>query len=434
MANVWDEDDGLREEAEAESKKFLHSLRTGNGNGHDDDDQIVSEQLEPLAITAIPPRPWSYGHFLLAGCASVIGAVDGGGKGAMAVAIALSMITGKELLGERVWRTGPVVIVSYEDDKMEWRRRIASACLHYGVDYDSVCSNFHFLWRPRSQIAFAARLANARGDSKIGFPDSEAIIAHLNRIKPALFIVDPFNRAHALEDGNSNVMIALVAGEISRIAAATGCAALVLHHLRKGATGEADDLMGATALRSTFRAARILVRMTRDEAEGFNLPPTEAWRYSRIASTKENYTRPEHARWYRLDSVELGNTAVDPTYPDGDNVQVSTPWTPPDAFEGLSKTAIADIFAAFRDGPGDGEFYSAHPQSTFNAATVIVERSGKNTDEAWRILNKWKETGVIGTADYWSNAKRKRRARIIVDEAKARDILGALYRTPEGPP
>src|SRR5262249_41764711 len=155
------------------------------------------------------------------------------------------------------------------------------------------------------QVTFAARITDARGERVIGFPDSEAIVAHLQRIGAVLLIVDPFNRAHTLEDGNSNVIIALVAGEIARIAKITGVAALVLHHLRKGSSGEIDDLMGATALRATFRAARILARMSKSEAEGFDLPPAEAWRYSRIASTKENHTKPERARWYVLESVEL---------------------------------------------------------------------------------------------------------------------------------
>jgi hypothetical protein len=53
--------------------------------------------------------------------------------------------------------------------------------------------------------------------------------------------------------------------------------------------------MGATALRSTFRSTCILARMTRDEAEGFKLPPAEAWRYSCIANTEENCTPPVRA-------------------------------------------------------------------------------------------------------------------------------------------
>ena len=409
-----------------------HGGGTGAGTRHQDE-PILCEQLEPLPITSIPPRTWAYGHFLLFGHASVLGAVDGGGKGGHAVAIALSMITGRELLGEKVWRTGPVVIVTYEDDKMEWRRRIAAACLHYGIDYDSVIRSFYFISRPRSRISFAARIGNAGDGSKIGFPDSEAIIAHLKAIRPALFIVDPFNRAHALEDGNSNVMIALVAGEISRIAAETLVAAMVLHHLRKGSTGQLDDLMGATALRATFRATRILVGMTREEAEGFELPTAEAWRYSKIASTKANYTPPETARWYVSDSVKLGNIDVDPTYPEGDSIAVIATWNPPDAFEGLSRSAIAEILTALRTGPEPGEFYTKHRNANERwAGWPIVKISSKSTAEAARIIKAWlKSSTLIEDEKYLSPKTRKYTGRIVVNEGKAAAILGSLYRPPE---
>ena len=151
-----------------------------------------------------------------------------------------------------------------------------------------MCQSFYFITSPRSQITFAARLASPRSDSKIGFPDSEAVIRHLKVIKPALFIVDQPGACARTQKFQRHDRP--VAGEISRISAETGATALVLYHLHKGSTGEIDDLMGATALRSTFRSTRILARMTRDEAQGFKLPPAEAWRYSRIASTKENYT------------------------------------------------------------------------------------------------------------------------------------------------
>lgn len=423
---------------EGDGKKELDPTRLFNRDDADEPEPICCKQLDPPAIADIKPRPWAYGHFLLSGAAAVLGAVDGGGKGQHAVAIALSMITGHELLGEKVWRTGPVVIVTYEDDEDEWTRRIAAACLywqqhgHPDLDFEAVARQFHFLYRDREQITFAARIANARGDRVIGFPDSAAIITYLNRIQPALFIVDPFNRAHALEDGNSNVMIALVAGEISRIAKATGVAALVLHHLRKGSSGEVDDLMGATSLRATFRSTRILARMTKNEAEGFNLPAAEAWRYSRVASTKENYTPPERARWYVIASVKLGNTDVDPTYPDGDSVGVIATWSSPDAFEGLGKSVIAEIFKAFRAGPGEGEFYSAHGSAKFKATDIIARQSGKTPEVARRILATWKKTGVVAENTY-TNAQRKERTRVTVNEDHARNILGSLYEPPEAP-
>ena len=108
-------------------------------------------------ISAIPPRQWAYGKFLLFGSAACIGAMDGGGKGMIATVMALAMITGYPLLGEKVWRTGPVAIISYEDDQDEWERRIAAACLllwqarlRYGLqDHDRAASSSSQAGRPR---------------------------------------------------------------------------------------------------------------------------------------------------------------------------------------------------------------------------------------------------------------------------------------------
>ncbi len=198
---------------------------------------------------------------------------------------------------------------------------------------------------PAREFRLAAQI---RGD--ITFPDGDAIIAHLKTIGAALLIIDPFNHAHTVEDGNNNVLIAKVAEEAARIASESSAAVLVLHHLRKGAAGDPDDLMGATSLRATFRSCRILARMTKQEAESFDLSPQQSWRYLRIAGSKGNYAPPtERASWYMLEGVDLNNPAD--IYADGDNVQMIINWQPPSAFEGVPFTDIAEIFAkllAFR--------------------------------------------------------------------------------------
>ncbi|HVC62385.1 MAG TPA: AAA family ATPase [Acetobacteraceae bacterium] len=174
--------------------------------------------LECVTIPAtgapnIPPRPWAYGRFLLFGSAAVLGAVDGGGKGAIATVMALAMITGEPLLGERVWRPGPVVIVSYEDDEDEWHRRVAAACIHYRCDYATVLAGIHFVRKPGHRVSFGTIV-----DGAIQFPDSAQIEKKIAEIGAALLIIDPFNHAHNLDDGNNNVMVAKVAGEMARIA------------------------------------------------------------------------------------------------------------------------------------------------------------------------------------------------------------------------
>jgi len=311
------------------------------------DDFLVCKAPEPHTIASIPPRTWAYGRYLLFGSASALGGIDGAGKGAIALVMALSFITGRALLGEHVWRKGPVAIITYEDDETEWRRRIAAACIHYGIDYESVIGSFHFIWRPGFRVCLAAPSFRS---NTVMFPDGDAIIRHLKHISAVLLMVDPFNHAHALEDGNSNAMVAKVAGELTRIAQESATATLVLHHLRKGATGDPDDLMGAVALRATFRSVRIIARMLAEQAKQLSLPPTQAWRYTRISGSKENYAPPpELTTWYKLESIELDNGAD--IYGEGDNVQVATLWQAPDTFEGLLRSKIAEIFAAVRSPP-----------------------------------------------------------------------------------
>lgn len=396
-------------------------------NGPDPEAPLLCEPLAPHSISSIPPRPWAYGYYLLFGSAAVLGAVDGGGKGAMAVVIALAHITGRPLVGERVWRTGPVAIITYEDDQTEWCRRIAAACLHYKIDYEAAIGSFHFIHRPGSRICLAAQ--SIRGG--ITFPDGDAIIAHLKAIGAVLLIIDPFNLAHALEDGNNNALIAKAAGEASRIAAASSAAVLVLHHLRKGAIGDPDDLMGAVALRANFRSCRILARMTAD-AESLGLPIRQAWRYTRISGTKENYAPPpDLATWYRLESVPLHNGAG--LYLDGDNVQVTRSWTPPSAFDGISLALIAEIFATLRNEPPNapGEFYSPDRRAKRWGGNVIIAVTGKSDDDAARVIRTWIENKVLIKDDYHSPERSREVPRVTLNEAKAAEILEPLYTTPE---
>jgi hypothetical protein len=410
---------------------------TNNGTG-DGGGKVVCKRLEPHPINSIPPRTWAYSHFLLFGCASAIGAVDGGGKGAMAVAIALSMITGKPLLGERVWRKGPVAILTYEDDEDEWKRRIAAACLEYDVIYETVIDSFHFLYRDDGdRIRLAIPSPTGRG---VIFPDGAGIIAALNEIKPVLFLIDPFNHAHLLEDGNSNAMIAQVAGEVSRIAKATGVATLVLHHLRKSSTNDTtvDDLMGAVALRATFRSVRILARMVKKQADEMGIDPDEMWRYCRIAGSKENYAPPaSQTQWFKLESQDLPNGAG--IYVDGDNVQVLTPHKTIAAIDDMPKSVIAAIFAAIRTGPEPGELWHFIRQSKHRwAGKVISELADISEGEADIAIKAWlqdREDGPVFIKGHYDSPKHrlKKTGCIRLNETQAAKILEG-YREPSQRP
>ncbi|WP_428487216.1 AAA family ATPase [Rhodopila sp.] len=372
-------------------------------------------KLEPIGADRIPPRPWAYGSFLLFGSAAVIGAVDGGGKGAISVVMMLATITGRPLLGERIWRTGPVAIVSYEDDETEWHRRIAAACIHYQLDYDAVLRSVHFIHNPSGRVSFAASV-----DGFVTYPDGAAIIEQLKAIGAAMMLIDPFNHAHNLDDGNNNAMIAKVAGEMSRIARESDAAVLVLHHLRKGSAGNPDDLMGATSLRATFRSCRILARMTPEVAEKMNIP--DPWRYIRIAGSKENYAPPpEKASWFKLIGVPLNNATAE--YPDGDEIGVATVWQARPMFEGMDAAALASVFSVLRRSDHSPNKQAKH---TPWAGKPLMDIGGRAEREASRIIAAWIESGVLVKSKYYHDASKHSVERVTVDDAKAAEILAEI--------
>lgn len=400
-----------------------------NGNGHDHaandatPPALECSRLDPIGANKIPPRPWAYGKFLLFGSASVIGAVDGAGKGTIAAAMVIAFITGKPLLGERVWRTGPVGIISYEDDETEWHRRIAAACILFEVDYEYVIANLFFIHRRGGRVVFAERMLTG----KTLFPDGDEIIELLRSNSAVLLIVDPFNHAHAMDDGNNNVLIARVADEISRIAREAHVAALVLHHLRKGSNGSLDDLMGATSLRANFRGGcRILARMTTDEASKLNI--SDPWRYLRIGGVKTNYAPPpERATWFRLASVPLGNAAD--IYLEGDEIGVAEPWTPRPVFEGMDATTLRAVFEALRAKPHAPDTRAKYAPW---AGRPLIAAGGRAESEASRIVTAWRNSGLLVEDDCYRDVQRRKRITLALDEVKAGEILAGLEAATAG--
>jgi hypothetical protein len=383
-----------------------------DAGGPDPRPDLECSQLPYLGRTKIPPRRWAYGRFLLFGQCACLAAVDGGGKGAQAVGISLSHITGEPLLGEKVWRTGPVAIITYEDDQEEWHRRIAAACEHHQIDYETAIAGFYFIHRPRERIVFAAM-----GDRGVIYPDGDEIVTKLRECGAVLLIVDPLNHAHSFEDGNSNAMMAKVAAEMNRITADSGVAGLVLHHLRKGSTGQVDDMMGATAIRATFRSSRVMMRMATEEAEKLGIKDG-AWRYSRISGSKENYAPPpDKARWFRLASVTLGNGTGE--YPDGDEIGVAITWECRPMFKGMDADKLKAVFETLRTGT-----HSPVRQAKNWAGKVLSSIGERSVAEATHILGAWITNGVLTEGEITSNRNTVRK--VILNEAMAEEILASI--------
>jgi hypothetical protein len=268
------------------------------------------------ALLDMPAREWIYGHFLIKEFISVLGAPGGTGKSAYAFAVALSVATGRSLVGEAVHAQGNVWIYDLEDPQVELYRRLRAVMQHYHIKPEELDGKL-FLDSGRDRPLVIAR---TDGDTLIAEPVVEEIVEELQRRKILLLDVDPFVRCHQVAE-NRNEQIDFVANLWSQVAAKARCSIKLVHHFRKGGmSGEADAFRGASALIDASRAALSIARMTEDEAAKLNIEPKDRRSYIRVDNAKLNLApEPEDTKWLRLCNVPL---------PNGDNVQTVENWTP----------------------------------------------------------------------------------------------------------
>lgn len=304
----------------------------------------------------IPPRQWLFARHLIKGFLSLTVAPGGLGKSSMVLVEALAMATGEPLLGDappmplRVW------VWNGEDPREEIERRIAAACLHYGIQPDDIADRL--MIDSGRDVPISLATANG-GGVQVAKPVTEALIAAIKASKVDVLIIDPFVTSHTVPENDTTAMNAVVA-QWRLIADATGCAVELVHHTSKAGAMNADDFgvyasRGAGALIDGVRSARVLSRMRDDEAEKFGIEDAPA-SYFRVTMGKANLAPPEKAVWRRMIGVRLENGRD--WWQQGDTVGVCLPWTPPDAFEGVSirdLKRVQDAIAACQEAPKANE-------------------------------------------------------------------------------
>ena len=314
----------------------------------------------------IPPRRWLYGRHLIASFASLTVAPGGLAKSSLAIVEALAMVTDKPLLGDRPPRPLRVWIWNGEDPAEETERRIAAACLHYGVTAEDIGGRL-FTDSGRETPIELARMG--RDGAQIARPQVEALIAAIRENAIDVLVIDPFVTSHAVAE-NDNAAINAVISLWREIADRTGCAIHLIHHAQKAAINAGAEIgvaqsRGASALIDGVRSARFLLRMTEDEAGRAGVENHRT--FFRVENGKANLAPPsDKATWRRLVGVDLFNGTE--AYPGGDNVGVVVPWEWPDAFDGVDLTTLNAVKARLATGE-----WRANEQADAWAGRAVAE-------------------------------------------------------------
>lgn len=294
----------------------------------------------------IPTRPWLFGRWLLQGMLGCLIAPGGSGKSTFVSALALSVASGENFLGQEVHGGASNVWVwNLEDDLDELSRSILATAKHHELDVEQLEGRL-FVDSALDGSTLCTATEGPDG-MRILQPVYDALRQELIRREISLLILDPFVSSHEVEE-NSNTKIDKVAKEWARVAKAANCCILLVHHTSKGGSGDVNAMSarGAVALINAARSALVINRLAPEKAGRYGIEPFEAARYICVSDDKHNRAPAGSTDWFRIASVDLGNDLqinlgeISPYGIQGDSVGVVVPHQLSEAVDELSPEHI----------------------------------------------------------------------------------------------
>ncbi|WP_238179394.1 AAA family ATPase, partial [Methylobacterium dankookense] len=375
---------------------FWLARRNGWGPAEGDKAEAppASISAEPFAWCdprTIPLREWLLGRHYIKRFVSVTVAPGGVGKSSLAIAEALAMTSGRDLLGEQPASLLKVWYWNGEDPLDELQRRVMATAMHYDLGREDVEGRLFLNSGRQTEIVIAEQTRNG---ITIAVPVVEAVKRTIVENGIDVVIIDPFVSSHRVSENDNNA-IDRVAKAWGKVAEETNCAVELVHHARKTGGNEVqmEDARGAVALISASRTGRILNAMTREEAERAGVERRRL--HFRVDNGKANLAPPpEGSDWFKLASVPLGNG---PLGTDGDSIGVVTRWKWPDPLADLSVDDLRRAQAAVRaGGPWRENVQAADWVGKPIAQALGIDLSDKlQREKVKRLLRIWIANGMF---------------------------------------
>lgn len=418
------------DETVREMQTALHGARIKYNLPEPEDD--AAQPAEPVGLAVVdafdfdeaslPVRPWVIPGVMLAGYTHMLVAPGGSGKSLFTLQLAITLATGAQWGEWTPRKRCKTLVINVEDDLIEQRRRLAAARHVMQPDMDLLRG--HVMLAENADSIIVAKL-DAATKSVVATPIVKQLREYIEENDIGALVVDPFAETfEGDENSNSEVKWAMKVWR-DEIAKPTGCAVYLVHHTTKyanGGAGDANIVRGAGAIVNSTRISATLMPMTADEAQIVGIEPEDRHKYVRYDDAKANQSLlSSRARWFEKISVTLSN-GDGLTQPD--EVGALAPWTPPDAFDGITvsviKLALERLHRGIEDDDGrpTGERYSRHKQSGSRwGGNVIVESLGVDEKRASFMLKTWLENNIISERDYDDMVQRKKRMGLFVDMA-----------------
>jgi hypothetical protein len=297
----------------------------------------------PRPLGEYEPRRWLLGNVLIRQYVTVLAGSGGGGKTSLAIGWALSLASGKPVMGERVGRPRRVLIWS-EDPPEELAKRVDAAMQIHGLTRADIEDRLIVVSIDELKITIARFSQELREVIAVDVDVLKQIIV-ANRLD--VVMLDPIAELHELEE-NDNVQMAKLMGMVRSVARETKAAILLLHHASKasvdaGKSRAATATRGAGAIVNSARVSMVLNEMTAKDAEDLGIPEGERPLYGELTRPKANMgPRSFGGDYIKVEVVAFGNGDADN---DEDTVAVATAWKPSPASQA---ERLGDLVVAVR--------------------------------------------------------------------------------------
>lgn len=342
----------------------------------------------PINELLLPRRHWIYGRTHIRGFVSVTASAGGIGKTSLTMVEALAVAANKPLLGENIYEPCNVWVINLEDDMSEMMLRLAAAMKHYNVKHEDIAGKLFMDAEDTIELIMGA-------ETRDGLTLNDALLEVLmKRVKDngiGLVIIDPFVSTH-LANENSNSSIQAIVAMFRKLAREANCAVHIVHHVRKGNGEDAtiDSVRGAGSLIGAARVARVINKVSEEDAINAGVPQAEALGLFRIDNGKANLAPPsDKAVYRRMVSVELGNNEL---------IGVATEYKLPDVFDGITTRDAMRVQQAIGN-QAEGDPARSNPQAKNWAGYTVAEVLNLDPDadkgRIKSILKTWVNKDVL---------------------------------------
>jgi hypothetical protein len=324
---------------------------------------------------AIPQRPWIVNGFLLRQTVTLLAGAGSAGKSSLMIGWAVSMALGLPYGRFKPEKPRRVLSYNVEDDEFEQQRRMSAALRQFNATPADLGDRIMRV--TPEEIGTLMEHDQATGTFRFtkAWGDLERLISEF---KPDVIILDPLAELHTAEE-NNNTALRHVLAYIRSLTQRFDCAAVVIHHIRKGGeAGDMDAVRGAGSLVGAARTVFTVTPMSPEEADTFGIAHAQRRGFFRLDNAKANYVEAGEAAWHELQGYELDN---------GEIIAAALPWAPDVSQRPMVEPdTLALIMAAVARGTDQGPYSPRLSLDQPRSIAVLFQRHGITTTKGQRIM------------------------------------------------